>query len=448
KNSKRNVMALKLTMAFSDNPRVQPLKDGLVKPQGIELDCITLDPGNLFQRNLTYDEFDVSEMSLSETLLARERTDGTKWDWSALPVFLSRGHHWHTLYVNTSSGIKSLADLRGKRIGVPDYDMTAALWFRIALKDLHGIEAKDNVWYNGRTKALSHGGALGLHNDGPVGVTHHWLTVDQTLDVMLDRGEIDACTAIRPQPRVTAGDSTVVDRWGGTPIDGNPRLKKLLDDDGKEVVYEFYRKTGCFQANHHVIVQNRILKEHPGVALELYKAFQRSKEVAYERARRSQSTYLFFPGKDFEEQAAIFGDDPYPIGLRAMSKTVERAIRGSQEQGLLRRPLRLEDIYYRTKLRTRGVGRHGRGRARYTRDRDRPYLEFSRAVGAPVPAGRDQSQGRRRAGILVHRRQDPRPGSPGRDVSRRLRARGEARPQDGGTSRSARGRKRGGPPEA
>jgi 4,5-dihydroxyphthalate decarboxylase len=345
-------MALRLTMGFSDNPRVQPLKDGVVKPQGIELDCVTLDPGNLFQRNLTYDEFDVSEMSISETLLARERTDGTKWNWSALPVFLSRGHHWHTLYVNTASGIKSLADMRGKRIGVPDYDMTAALWFRITLKDLHGIEARDNVWYNGRTKALSHGGALGLHDEGPVGVTHHWLTVDQTLDVMLDRGEIDACTAIRPQPRVTAGDTTVVDRWGGTPIEGNPRLRRLLIDDGKEVVYEFYRRTGCFQANHHVIVQKRILQEHPWVALELFRAFQRSKEVAYERARRAQSAYLFFPGRDFEEQAAVFGDDPYPIGLRAMGKTVERAIRGSLEQGLLRRPLSLEDVYYRTTLNT------------------------------------------------------------------------------------------------
>src|SRR5207244_12886958 len=137
-------MTIRLTMAFSDNPRVQPLKEGAVKPQGIDLDCVTLDPSELFLRNLFYDEFDVFEMSISETLLALERSDGTKWDWSALPVFLSRGHHWHTLYVNTASGITSLADVRGKRIGGPDYDMTAAMGFRMTLKDLHGNVARDS----------------------------------------------------------------------------------------------------------------------------------------------------------------------------------------------------------------------------------------------------------------------------------------------------------------
>ena len=345
-------MALRLTMAFSDNPRVQPLKDGTVKPQNIDLECITLDPSTIFQRNLSYDEFDVSEMSISETLLALERRDGSKWDWSALPVFLSRGHVWPTLYANTAAGISSLADLKGKRIGVPDYDMTAALWFRIVLKDLYGIEARDNVWYNGRTRELSHDGALGLDQAGPVGVTHHWLTVDQTLDVMLDRGDIDACTAIRQTSRVTAGDPTVIDRYGGTPIDGNPRLRKVLEDNGKGVVYEYYRQSGFFQCNHHVIVQNRILKEHPWVARELFTAFQRSKEVAYERARRSQAAYLYFPGTDFREQATVLGDDPYPIGLRAMGNNIQRAIQGSLEQGLLTKPLRLEDIYYRTTLHT------------------------------------------------------------------------------------------------
>ena len=290
-------MALRLTMAFSDNPRVQPLKDGTVKPQNIDLECITLDPSALFQRNLLYDEFDVSEMSISETLLAIERRDGSKWDWSAIPVFLSRGHVWPNLYVNAAAGITSLADLKGKRIGVPDYDMTAALWFRITLKDLYGIEARDNVWYNGRTRELSHGGALGLDKIGPVGITHHWLTVEQTLDVMLERGDIDACTAIRQEGRVTAGDTTVIDRYGGTPINGNPRLRKLLEDNGQGVVYEYYRKTGFFHANHNVIVQNRVLRDHPWVALELFNAFQRSKEVAYERARRAQSSLPLLPGQ-------------------------------------------------------------------------------------------------------------------------------------------------------
>jgi 4,5-dihydroxyphthalate decarboxylase len=345
-------MALRLTIAFSDNPRVQPLKDGTVKPQGIELDFVTLDPSTLFFRNLAYDEFDASEMSISETLLALERGDGRKWDWSALPVFLSRGHVWPALYVNTGSGIAGLADLNGKRIGVPDYDMTAALWFRITLKDLYAIEASDNVWFNGRTKELSHGGALGLDQAGPRGVTHQWLTADQTLDRMLDRGEIDACTAIRPAARITAGDPTVIDRWGGTPIEGNPRLKKLLTDDGKEIVFEFYRKTGCFQANHHVIVQNRILREHPWVALELYDAFRRSKEMAYERARRAAQTHLYFPGRDVAEQRAAIGNDPYPLGLAAMGHNIERAIRGSVEQGLLQEPLPLDRIYYRTTLKT------------------------------------------------------------------------------------------------
>lgn len=345
-------MALRLTIAFSDNPRLDPLKDGAVKPQGIELDFVTVEPGTLFFRNLTYDEFDVSEMSISETLLARERSDGKRWDWSALPVFLSRGHHWPNLYVNTASDIAGLGDMRGKRIGVPDYDMTAALWFRITLKDLYGVEARDNVWFNGRTKELSHAGALGLDKAGPVGVEHHWLTADQTLDAMLDRGEIDACTAIRPQSRITAGDPTVIDRWGGTQIDGNPRLRKLLEDNGKSVVFEFYRETGCFQANHHVIVQNRILREHPWVALELYDAFRRSKEIAYERARRYEATRVYFPGQDFAEQRAVVGDEPYPLGLAAMGRNIERAIQGSLEQGLLTKPLALDEIYYRTTLKT------------------------------------------------------------------------------------------------
>ena len=264
---------------------------------------------------------------------------------------MSRGHVWPNLYVNTSSGIDSLADIKGKRIGVPDYDMTAALWFRATLKDLYGIEASENTWYNGRTIEFSHGGALGLDDSGPRGVEHHWLTADQTLDVMLDKGEIDVYTALRPGP-VTTGDTTVIDRYGGTPTTGNPNIRKLLPDDGKALVYEYFQKTGFYHCNHHVIMQNRILREHPWAALELFKALQRSKEIAYERARRAQSVLMYFPGQDFQDQAKALGEDPYPIGIRAMGKNVERAIQGSLEQGLITKPIALEDLYFRTTLKT------------------------------------------------------------------------------------------------
>ena len=105
---------------------------------------------------------------------------------------------------------------------------------------------------------------------------YHWLTADQTLDVMLDKGEIDVYTALRPGP-VTTGDTTVIDRYGGTPTTGNPNIRKLLPDDGKALVYEYFQKTGFYHCNHHVIMQNRILREHPWAALELFKALQRSK---------------------------------------------------------------------------------------------------------------------------------------------------------------------------
>ena len=352
-------MALKMTIAFSDNPRLDPLKDGTVRPDNIDLEFVTTDTNTLFHRILARGlEFDASEISISDSLLAKERNDsigGGKWDWSLIPVFMSRSYHTGSIYVNASSGIESLADFRGKRIGVSDYVMTGALWLRVTLKELYGIEAWDNIWYNCRTKELSHGGALGFHLPGNGvgnGVTHHWLTPDQTMDVMLDQGELDAIFAPKMAKGITAGDPTVIDRYGGTPMTGNPRIRKLFNDRGKAVISEFFRRTGYYHVNHHMAIKNSILREHPWVAMELYRAFQRSKEVAYQRATRAQSVYLYFEGNDWKEQAALFGEDPYPLGLRAMRKNIERAIQGSVEQGMLRKPIRIEDLYFHTTLDT------------------------------------------------------------------------------------------------
>jgi 4,5-dihydroxyphthalate decarboxylase len=350
---------IKLTVAFSDNPRVQPLKEGAVQPEHIELEFAHISPNYLFLRNLSEGmKTDVSEMSISETLLAKDRKEVLgkgRWEWTPIPAFLSRGLFWADLYVNSSSGIRSLGDLLGKRIGVPDYCMTAALWFKITLKDLYGIEAWENVWYNNRTSAMSQGGMLGLDSTtNGVGrnVRLSFLPLGRTADMMLDRGDLDASFPPIMDEGVTADNPSVLDRYGGTEMTGNPRIKKLLDDGGEAVIFEFFRKTGCHQPNHHVIIRNEVLEKHPWAAMELMEAFQRSKEMAYERAMKARGTYLIFEHEYRKKQAAVFGEDPYPLGVKAMRRTVERAIEGSLEQGLIRKPFKIEDLYFPTTLDT------------------------------------------------------------------------------------------------
>ena len=133
-------MSLPLRMAFSENPMVQPLKDGTVKANNIDLDFVTVDhPGDLFYRNLKFDEFDVSEMGIPWTIRAMEMNGKKKRDWAKLPIFLSRGTGWTNLYVNIASGINQLQDLRGKKICVPEYNTSMCMWLRVIMKDFFGI---------------------------------------------------------------------------------------------------------------------------------------------------------------------------------------------------------------------------------------------------------------------------------------------------------------------
>ena len=336
-------MTLRLKVGFSNNPRIQPLMDGTVKPRDIALDFVTCNPGELFYRNLKFDEFDVSEFSISSILLVKERSDGTRWNWSPLPVFLSKAFGWLDLWVSNASGIRTLADLKGKRVGVWEYSVTASLWFRAVLKELYGIEPQDIIWYNGRTREMSHGGSLGLDEDPPPGITINWLTQGQSLDAMLDRGELDAAYGLTTSHK--GPDSLRITLVGNTPLAGNPRIRRLFVDGGKEVIGEYYRRTGIIPVNHCVIIQNQLIEEHPWVPLELYKAFQEAKAVAYERARKYSSGYLLFPNEVFQEQAAIFGDDPYPLGIEGNRRMLEVLFDRSLADGLIRTPAAIEDVF-------------------------------------------------------------------------------------------------------
>jgi 4,5-dihydroxyphthalate decarboxylase len=264
---------------------------------------------------------------------------------------LSKSFLFRHLYANTASGIRSLADLKGKRIGAPDYPMDAILWLCIILKELHGIDAKDIAWYNGRAKRVSLGVVLGLDEQPPAGVQLEWIAETDTLDLMLDRNELDAALLI-PSSLQRIGDFQAIDRYGGVPVADNPKFLNLFKDRGRAVVTEYFRRTSVIPPNHIIVVKEKVLREHPWVALELYKGFQRAKEVAYERARELQSTLLLFGGSDIEQQAAVFGEDPYQLGARANRRMLEIAVQGCIRQGLITKKFVAVEVFHQATLDT------------------------------------------------------------------------------------------------
>jgi 4,5-dihydroxyphthalate decarboxylase len=328
-------MSLRLKTTCAPNPRIQPLVDREVRVESVEFDWNLQPVPMLFRNNIANDDLEFSEMSISETLLIIDRKEEFgqgRWDWWGIPIYLSRGHFWGGLYVNAASAVKDLRDLKGKQVGVPDYCMTAALWMRIVLKDLYGIEAGDISWHNLRPREESQAIALELDKDPPPGVAINW-EIEGDVVEMLERGELDAAVGLR-----------------GPRLAESSKVRRLMPDDGKALFAEFFRKTGCFQPNHHFVLQRRIVNERPELPLVLYNAFDKAKRVAYERNRKESS--LYFAGDSLEEQAKVYGEDPYPLGLSAMSRTLQRAIQGSLEQGLIRKPVALEGIYHPSTLGT------------------------------------------------------------------------------------------------
>ncbi len=343
---------LNLKVGLTKNPRFEPLIDGTVKSAEINPQIVVTTPPELFYRNLKNDEFDVFEMSLSEYIITRERAKGERWQWCALPIFPAKAFVWLGLYVNTGTGIRGLHDLKGKRVGVPDYVMTAALWFRIFLRELCAIQPYEITWFIGRTQDLSHGGLLGMDTQPPPGVSLTWLTAAQTFDIMLDRGELDVAYGFAPRhdPKLqTLGN---IDRYGGTPLEGNPRLGKLFADGGRGVVKAFFDETGIVPANHVIVAQRRLLEQHSWLAGELIRLFSESKQNAYDKQARRGPGYLYFEGNDPANQAATFGDDPFPFGISKNRRMLEMLFRNSHEEGLTPNLARIEDVFFPAMLNT------------------------------------------------------------------------------------------------
>jgi 4,5-dihydroxyphthalate decarboxylase len=327
---------IQLSFITGVNERVEPLIDGPVQIEGVELITTYSDPSETFWRQLKFQEFEIAEMSLSSYLIAKSQG----MDMVAIPLFPSRRFMHTQLSYHVDSGIKEPGDVAGKRLGVGEYQQTASLWVRGILEHDFGVSQYKVHWYMERTEELSHGGATGF--TPPPGISFQRIPPDKSLASMLVNNEIDVASV----HRAFARESNIVDRSTQIRARGGDwsKVKPLFADSMAEGV-RFFKKHGYIPANHAYVIRGDIDRKYPWLAFNLYKAFVAAKQWAQERLKENIPTGLIFREEYYAKTREIFGDDPFPYGVKANRKMLETIIDYSYEQGLTKKKFKVEELF-------------------------------------------------------------------------------------------------------
>ena len=323
-------MNLQLSIGMTSNPRTWPIFDSRVRPDGIELILNRVHPSELFWRQLRFTDFDISEMSFSSLIMAKSKRDDR---WVGVPVFTTRKFYHAGILVRKDAGIASPADLKGKRVGVPEYQQTAALWARGALQHEFGVEPRHMEFWMERGPAHSHAGALGF--TPPPGVTIYTIPPEKSLGGMMLSGELDA--ALHYIVDANLVDRSTADLWN------HPDVKPLFADPLGEGI-RYYRKTGILPINHGMVIKRELAEKHPWVVLNLLKAFDHANEIANQE-RTQHVEYHVATGLIAREAAEALRTPLVRHGIKANRNTLETAARYSHEQGLTPRLVKLEEVF-------------------------------------------------------------------------------------------------------
>ena len=322
-------MKIQLSIGMASNPRTWPLLDGRVQPDGIDLIPSVVHPSELFWRQLRFGDFDVSEMSFSSLMMAIAHGDQR---WVGLPIFTTREFFHTRVLVRRDAGIERPQDLKGKRVGVPEYQMTAALWTRGALQHEFGVAPRDMEFWMERTPEHSHGGATGF--TPPPGVVVHQIPADEDIGTMLLSGKLDATLRY-------IVDNNLVDR-ARSDLRGHPEIRPLFDRVAEGTRY--FRKTGILPINHGMVIKRELAEKYPWAILNLLKAFEQANAIA-NRERLEHVEYHLACGLLAPESRAALQTPLVQHGIRANRKTLETAAQYSHEQGLTPRLMRLEEVF-------------------------------------------------------------------------------------------------------
>ena len=318
---------LPITIATWDYDRVRPLVDGRVRVEGCDVNYLTMPVEECFERAYFHGEFEVAEIGFSPYLIALSRGMPP---YVAVPAFLSRMFRHSAVYIRTDRGIQGPADLKGKRIGVPEYQMSAVMWFRGFLQDAFGIAAKDMTWIQGGLENFGRRDKFPLNL--PPGFPLSPAPEGQTLSQMLADGALDAVmSARRPSCFVS----------------GHPMVRRLYPDY-RAAEREYFRQFGMFPIMHAVGVRRDVLAKHPWLAASVYKAFVQSKRLSDAEFAETTALKIGLPwvNAEFDETRELMGDDFWSYGLNnANRKTLNAMARYSYEQGLAVRLLTVEEMF-------------------------------------------------------------------------------------------------------
>ncbi len=320
-------MKLQLSIGMAANPRTAPIFDGRVQPDGLELVPSEVFPSELFWRQLKFGDFEIAEMSMSTLMMAVAAGDER---WLGIPVFTTRKLFHTEILVRRAAGIEKPSDLKGRRVGVPEYQQTAALWTRGALEHEFGVPARDMEWWMERVPSHSHRGAVGF--TPPAGITIRQVPAEKNLGTMMLAGEIDATVHYIANANLV--DRSRVDLWN------HPEIRPLFPDPLAEGV-RYYKKTGLLPINHGMVVKRSVAERHPWIVLNVLKAFERANDIA-ERERLEHAQYHIAAGLLAPEAVRT---QLLKHGVKANRLVLETAAQYSQEQGLTPRRVRLEELF-------------------------------------------------------------------------------------------------------
>lgn len=320
-------MNLELSVAVGNYDRTRALFDGRVCIDGVDPVFMLLSPEEIFFRAFRHADFDICELSLSSFTLRTAAGDNP---YIGVPVFLSRAFRHTAIVVRTDRGIDQPGDLKGRRIGTPEYQLTACVWARALLDDEYGVKPSDITWVRGGMEQPGRIEKIDL--ELPANVRLESAPPDRTLSALLEAGEIDGIIGPRLPSCFERGD---------------PHVDWLFRDPTQAAI-EFYGRTGIFPIMHVLGIRRELAARHPWLPATVVKAFEQSKALAIAHLADTSATKVSLPFIEEQLRAArrLMGPDFWSYGLEANRKVLDTFLRHHHAQGLSPRRVAVEELFH------------------------------------------------------------------------------------------------------